>query len=113
MSSTPRFIAYQLELDTPTRYLYDGEYRDMTAFDYAIDVLEDDGSLSTESRTLYKTHWGPMFSVPGLGWTSYIGFTYRDVNDNNLEMAATWFGMNQATSLETFQGSHKEHHGIP
>ncbi|MEQ1503404.1 MAG: penicillin acylase family protein, partial [Myxococcota bacterium] len=115
VSETPRFVVYQLDLDPadPTRYLYDGEYESMTAEDHEIEVLQDDGTVTTDQRTLYHTRWGPMFNAPVVGWSGLHAYTWRDVNDGNLGLLPTFEGMALATSQAEFEEAHRDHQGIP
>ena len=115
VSTNPRFVVYNLELKDgkPTEYLYDGTYRKMEAHDFDIEVLQDDGSLQTVERTLYRSHYGWMLNAPTFGWPDTVGFTFKDANENNLNMLATWFDMNRATSMEEFQIAQENNRGIP
>jgi len=115
VSGTPRFTGYVLELEpgNPTRYLVDGEYRDMSPRTYAITVPGFGGDLVEESRTLYRSQYGPMINAPIVGWTEQVGFTFRDANENNLAMLPTWFGMNTASDLDEFMAAHRDENGIP
>ena len=115
VSFTPRFTGYLLELEpgNPTRYLDNGEYRDMVAESFEVEVLEDDGGVRTEQRVMYRSHLGPILNAPVVGWTAYNALTYRDANENNLAMATTWLEMNQATNLAEFQAAHETNQGIP
>jgi acyl-homoserine-lactone acylase len=115
VSETPRFIVYQLTLDPddPTRYVYDGETLDMVGTLHSIEVLQDDGSLQTLQRTLYRTRWGPVFNAPFVGWSGVSAYTWRDVNEGNLGTFPTFFGMDHATDQASFEASHRDHQGIP
>jgi len=115
VSYTPRFTGYVLDLEpgNPTRYLHDGEYRDMLAEPMDVEVLEEDGSLRVETRVMYRSHLGPILNAPVVGWSPYNVLTYRDANENNLAVAATWLAMNKASNLEEFQAAHQVHQGIP
>ena len=114
VSGTSRFTAYALELEPgdPTSYLWDGEYEAMEGRDYSVQV-ESFGSLATETRTLWFSRFGPVVNAPLVGWTESVAFTFRDGNANNLEMLATWFGMNRATDLDGFRAAHRDINGIP
>lgn len=114
VSSTPRFTAYALELEpgNPTSYLWDGEYMPMESKEFSVEVLTL-GSLATETRTLWYSRFGPVVNAPLVGWTESVAFTFRDANENNLEMLATWFGMNRATDLDSFRAAHRDLNGIP
>jgi len=115
VSTTPRFIVYLLDVDPdhPTRYRFDGDWREMTSTVYRIEVRQPDGSLATVDRTLYRSHYGPVFNAPIVGWTPLTAFTYRDVNDDHLGLASTWLGMDLATGLESFEAAHRTTQGIP
>lgn len=115
VSTSPRLIGYRLELDPtqPTRYRYDGEWREMSSQEYTIDVLQADGTTAPASRTLWRTHYGPMVDIQPLGWSSSIGISYRDANDVNLRMLPQWLAMNRARSLDEFVQTFHEIGGIP
>lgn len=115
VSGTPRFTGYQLQLDPedPTRYLRDGEYVAMEAREYTVQVPGFAGELVEETRTLYRSEYGPMINAPVVGWTANAAFTMRDANENNLAMLPTWFRMNQASDLDAFRAAHAEEQGIP
>ena len=114
VSTTPRFIIYQLELDStnPTRYRYDGAWRAMDEEIVSIEVLQEDGSLKTYEQTTYHTVYGPMLDAPIVGWTPSLGFTYQDINLGNTEMIPAWWGMNRATSLDELEAA-QSRQGIP
>ncbi|MEL6345132.1 MAG: penicillin acylase family protein [Myxococcota bacterium] len=115
VSNAPRFTTALLELDPddPTAYIFDGQTEQMTATDYTIEVLQDDGSVETVSRTLYSSRWGPVINAPILGWQENLAVAFTDANDFNLAMIETWFGMNHATSLDAFKTAQREIGGIP
>ena len=114
VSGTPRFTAYALELEpgNPTSYLWDGAYIPMEPRELSVEVAAF-GSLATETRTLWSSRFGPVVNAPLVGWTESVAFTFRDANANNLEMLATWFGMNRATDLDSFRAAHRDLNGIP
>ncbi len=114
VSGTSRFTAYALELEPgdPTSYLYDGEYVPMESREHSVQVLSF-GTLATETRTLWSSRFGPVVNAPLVGWTDSVAFTFRDGNVNNLEMLATWFGMDRATDLDSFRAAHRDINGIP
>lgn len=111
VSQSKRMTLYTLTLDpeNPLRYLFNGEYVDMTSRDFTIKVKGEDGTLSEVSRTLYSTHYGPMIS-----W-NYSGqvMTYRDANAGNINIVPQWLAMNKAKNLEEFKQAFVDHQGIP
>ena len=110
------FTVYQLELTPgdPTSYLYDGAPRAMTSKTVSVEILEEDGSTTTEERTYWRSHYGPMVTVPGaLPWTEKVAFTYRDANETNGGIGEQWMRMNRAESLDEIKQIHGDVQGIP
>src|SRR5581483_8169991 len=62
---------YRLALDPndPTSYLVDGEKHAMTSQDFTIQAKESDGSMSSETRTMWRSDYGSMVAGPGVDWT--------------------------------------------
>src|SRR5438309_11597832 len=88
VSTARRFTLYQLTLvpGAPTTYLVDGVPEQMTSRTMSVQVLQADGSVKAESRTLYRTRWGAVFnSLEGIPipWTPTTAFTLADANENN------------------------------
>ena len=115
VSDGQRFTFYKLTLDpaNPTRYLYDGEYRSMEQTEVSIEVLQDDGSVTTRTRPMYRSHYGPILSVDPFGWSVDLVLCVRDANEFNQVLVQQFFEMNRASSLEELQQAHAEVQGIP
>lgn len=115
VSPGPRLIGYRLTLEpgNPTRYLYDGEYRDMTSSTYSVEVRQADGSIATEERTLWRSHYGPILNVPPVGWAPGVTIAFRDANAGNDRMLPQWLAINRAQSLDEFAASFADVGGIP
>ncbi len=116
VSYAPRFTLYIHTLgQEPTRYIYDGEELEMEPSTYTVEVLEEDGSLTSRTRTLYRTRFGPVLdlSVAGVPWTGAIAFSFRDANEDNLALIEQFLRMNTATSMDEFQAVHQDVRGIP
>jgi acyl-homoserine-lactone acylase len=120
VSTAFRFTLYQLTLvpGRPTAYVYDGEIREMEAIPITIDVRQSDGSLTQQSRTLYRSHYGPMMGLAVSGvnilpWTPAIAFTLRDANAENDRLINHFFRWNLATSLEEFKQIQAETIAVP
>ena len=114
-SDGQRFNIYKLDLvdGDPTSYLYDGKPRKMTSETYTLQVRQEDGTTQEASRTLYKSHYGPILNVDPFGWSSSVALTYRDANIENTRLIEQFFGMNLATSLADFKKVYEEVNGIP
>lgn len=120
VSTARRFTFYQLTLNplNPMQYLYDGKWRDIKAYPVTIQVKEEDGSLTEQSHTFYRSHYGPMFAInvsglPVLGWTNLLAYTVRDANAENDRMLNQFALWDQAKSLDEFIALHKSVLGIP
>jgi acyl-homoserine-lactone acylase len=111
-----RFTAYALDLvaGDPTSYLFGSEARAMTGREVDVEVLGDDGTLTTVTRTMWSTHQGPVVTIPGvLEWTDTQAFALRDANITNDELVSTFWAMDQAASLDELIAAQEEHQGIP
>lgn len=115
VSDGQRFTLYQLQLDprNPTAYLYDGSLRFMDRHTYEVQVLQPDGSRVTQTRDLYRTHFGPVVMLPPVGWTRATAFAIRDANAFNPAIIDQILRSNQATSLAELQQVHDEVSGLP
>jgi acyl-homoserine-lactone acylase len=114
-SAGMRFTAYLLPLveGKPTTYLYNGQEREMLSRSITLQVLQPDGSLKEVTRTAWSSHYGPILSLPGLGWSSSVAVSYRDANLDNFAFVTQYLRMNRATSLEEFQQVFANVQGIP
>lgn len=120
VSTAYRFTLYQLKLvpGDPTAYFYDGEIRRMEAVPLEIEVLEDSGEISTEKRTLYRSHYGPMLELGAAGlkilpWNGLTAYTLRDANAENDRMINQYFKWNTAQSLDEFIDAQASILGVP
>lgn len=115
VSAGNRFTAYLVTLDpaSPTTYLVDGEPRAMTSEDYEVEILRPDGTVDTETRTLWHTEYGPVIDFPGIGWTTANTLTYRDANIDNDEFVAQYLDMIDVTGLDDLIDTHERHQGVP
>ncbi len=115
VSAGKRLTAYLLTLDpeSHTSYLVDGESRPMTSTDFIISILRADGSVDKETRTLWRSEYGPIIDFPGLGWTDSAVLTFRDANINNDEFIEQYHDMIGVQSLEELQAAYEEHQGVP
>jgi acyl-homoserine-lactone acylase len=118
VSTAYRFTPYQLTLvpGSPTTYLYDGQPQQMTSRTVTVQVLQSDGSLKPQSRTLYATRYGPMLNslvgVP-LPWSPTTAFAMRDANADNFRIFNHFFATNRARSTAQELSILKRYEGIP
>lgn len=120
VSTAYRFTLYELKMNplNPRQYLYDGQLRDLEAVPLSIEVRQPDGSLLTQNRTLYRSHYGPMITlsaagVPVLPWSPVLAYTLRDANLENDRLINQFGRWNQARSLDEFMALHKSVLGVP
>jgi acyl-homoserine-lactone acylase len=115
VSAGRRFTAYSLDLvpGDPTSYQYGDEVREMTSVDVSVDVVDDDGTIRTEDRTFWFSHYGPVIDFPGVGWTADRTLTFRDANADNDELLPQFFAMNTASSMDEFIEAHATWQGVP
>ncbi len=111
------FTLYQLKLDpaNPTRYLYDGQLRDMTTKTVTVQVKNADGSLSPRSNTFYFSHFGPVTTstaVP-IPWTGAFAYAIRETNMDNWRLADQWRAINKATGTADIKAALQSIVGIP
>jgi acyl-homoserine-lactone acylase len=120
VSAAYRFTFYELTLapNDPTSYVYDGQVMAMEKVPLSIEVKNADGSISTRTRTLYRSKFGPMliFNVSGANifpWTTSKAYTLRDANAENDRLINQFFGWNKAASLTEFKALHQSILGVP
>ncbi|MFT4622587.1 MAG: acyl-homoserine-lactone acylase [Myxococcota bacterium] len=114
-SPAPRLTMYALTLsdDDPTLYMMEGNLRRMDGREYTIEVLQPDGSVRDQERTLWSTHWGPVFNAPLVGWTDTAAITWRDANIDNLSMVSLLLHLGRADDVESFVAGHARHQATP
>lgn len=110
-----RFTMYQLRLveGSPTSYHYGGTTREMTDEEHTVRVLGADGTVGSVSRTMWRSHHGPMLNMPLLGWGSEMAFSYRDANADNTRVLEQFLGMAMADGLEEFRRVFHEVKSLP
>ncbi len=115
VSAGHRFTAYTLDLDptSPTTYLVDGQPTPMTSGEYTVEILRPDGTIDSETRTLYRSEYGPIIDFPGVGWTDRTVLTYRDANIDDNELIEYYTDLIDVESLADFKATQARHQGIP
>jgi acyl-homoserine-lactone acylase len=106
VSTARRFGYHELQLAPAdaTSYVYDGAVRAMTRRDITVEVLQPDGSIAEDVRTLYETHFGPMVRTTTMPWTATSGFALR-TPPRNLRSIDQYLDMAQATSVRELYDS--------
>jgi acyl-homoserine-lactone acylase len=115
VSAGKRMTGYNLTLDpaSPTSYLVDGESVPMTSTDATIDILRPDETVDTETRTLWRSEYGPILDFPGIGWTDTNVLSFRDANIDNNEFIEQYARMPEIQSIADLQALTAEYQGVP
>jgi acyl-homoserine-lactone acylase len=99
--ATPRrFTVYELKLveGAPTRYVYEGEVRDLRPQIVKVMARTQDGKLEERSHTFWHSHHGMLLESSNMPWTSKNAYAVRDI-----AVSFTWLNqqleMNQANSV--------------
>ena len=119
VSTARRYGLFELTLspDNPTAYQYDGESVPMRAQVVAVQVRDEQGGITSVSRTLYRSHHGPIVdfgaAAAALGWSKTRAWAIRDINADNVDVFATFVRWSQARSLDEFIAIQKDTSAIP
>ncbi len=115
VSAGKRLTAYNLTLDptSPTSYLVDDEPVPMTPTQTTIDILRADGTVDTETRTLWRSEYGPIIDFPGVGWTDTNVLTFRDANIDNNEFIEQYARMPAVKSIDDLSAINAQYQGVP
>ena len=85
----------------------------MTSAEQTVQVRGEDGSLHAVTRTMWRTHHGPMLNMPLLGWGNEVAFSYRDANADNTAVLEQFLGMAMADDLADFRRVFHEVKALP
>lgn len=117
VSSAYRFTPYKLTLKPgdPLTYLVDGEEKRIEKIDSSIEVKNDDGTMRSETVSLYRSEYGPMIYLgnPAFEWTTEQAFTIRDANAENFRFVRNFARWNKAKSFDEFLAIHAEETSVP
>jgi acyl-homoserine-lactone acylase len=110
-----RMTAYTLALDpaSPTTYLVDGVPVEMQGTPVTVEVRRADGTLEAETRTMWRSEYGPIIAVPGVGWTGRTVLSFRDANLDNDEFVEQLARLPEVSSVEDLVELHREYQGEP
>lgn len=106
-SNAKHLAIYRLKLvdGDPTSYVYDNGVRKMEHQDAIVRVKQPDGSLKDVTRRLYRSHHGPVVTMPNVPWTKKTAYVLKDANIDSLSSFELWPKLNQATGVEEFKAA--------
>ncbi|HSM66302.1 MAG TPA: penicillin acylase family protein, partial [Ilumatobacteraceae bacterium] len=115
VSAGKRLTGYNLTLDpeSSTSYLIDGVSVPMIATPTTIEILRADGTIDTETRTMWRSEYGPIIDFPGIGWTTTNVLTYRDANIDNDEFVEQYARLSDIQSIDDLIELNAEYQGVP
>ncbi len=114
-STDNRFTLRYLALDPadPKRYMKDGVSKPMTAVPLSISAKGADGKLTTLTRTLYTTEFGPMIKDSSFAWTASSAFAIQDANYANYKLIDQVILNGKATSVDGLLQAAATHTAMP
>lgn len=120
VSTAYRFTLYELPVNplNAKQYFYEGKATDVIPVPLTIDVKQADGSVTQQSRTLYRTQYGPVLElsvsgIPVLGWDNLRMYSIRDANAENDRLMNQFFAWNTSANLRAFKAAHASVLGTP
>lgn len=115
VSAGNRMTAYTLDLvkGSPTTYVYGDGTKEIVPTEYTIKVRGEDGKLRDETRTTWRSHYGPILDFPGVGWTEDRTVTFRDANIDNDEFISQYIAMLKVRDLDGLKELNERYTGVP
>jgi acyl-homoserine-lactone acylase len=119
VSTTRRLTGYELALvpGSPTTYLVDGRPREMERHPTTVEVRDDNGEVSEQTRTLYSSDYGPildsLLGLPLFPWTPERAYAIADANAANFRYINHFFEKNQAQTVRDVHRINSRYQGIP
>lgn len=111
-TDSDHFSLYRLQLvpGDPTSYLVDGRPERMRQQQVPVSVLGADGTLTTVTRTLYSTRYGPVLAP---GWTATSAIALRDADADNIRSMDQWLAMDRAQNIDQLRAAQRRYQGSP
>jgi acyl-homoserine-lactone acylase len=117
VDTAAHFTLFKLQLDSahPTRYVVDGESRNIQRKELRVEVKVEGGLTRTVKHNYYLSEHGPLVVMPNMGinWDKNTAFALRDANMDNDRLVNQYWAMNQAKSLDGFKRSLEKIMGVP
>jgi acyl-homoserine-lactone acylase len=111
-SHAQHYTLYRLTLvpGNPTSYLVNGRAHPMTRQTVAVTVRGQRGKLSTVTKTLFGSRYGPVLATD---WTTKNAFAIRDAGAGNLRSVNEWLAMGGSQNLAKLRAAQDAYQGLP
>ncbi len=106
VSTNTTVTFWYLPPDGPTAYGYKGKKVAMKTHKVTVEALEH-GELVPHTRTLYYSHYGPVF------WEGGLPLAVDDANANNLRGVNQWLAISKAENASQVIESERAIQGVP
>jgi acyl-homoserine-lactone acylase len=118
VSTAMRFVIFKLDLQpgNPTTYIEGGTPVKMKGHRITVQVKQDDGSLTSETRTLYSTKHGNVLTEIGpasLPWTDSNAYVIQDPNLESFRVINHFYEVNRAQSVGKIEQILDRYQAIP
>ncbi len=106
VSTNTTITFWYLPPDGPGKYRYKGKKVAMKTHKVTVEALEH-GELVPRTRTLYYSHYGPVF------WDDGLPIAVDDANANNLRGVNQWLAISKAENASQVIESERAIQGVP
>ncbi|GAA3533000.1 N-acyl homoserine lactone acylase QqaR [Aeromicrobium panaciterrae] len=117
VSTAYRFTPYEYRTlpGFPMLYLTDHGVKELEKRPVEVTVKGQDGTLSTVTKTLYRTEDGYVMDNPAtlMGWTPISVFALRDANAEQLRTIDSFLNMSKASTVKGLLAAQDAAGGIP
>ncbi|HWH31396.1 MAG TPA: penicillin acylase family protein [Egibacteraceae bacterium] len=117
VSTAYRFTPYELTLvpGEPTKYVHDGQVRELQPQTVTVQSRRPDGTLEQRSTTIWHSHYGPVVEYPAafLQWSPAKAYAIRDANAMNYRVLDQFLAMNKAGSVRELKAAQETWQAIP
>jgi acyl-homoserine-lactone acylase len=93
-------------------YRYGNETRRLTPHSVTIEVRQPDGSIVSEQRTTYDSHFGPVLEDETLPWNRERAYAIRDSNLDNNRAPEQYLKLGRAKTVEEMLNALQTTQGI-
>lgn len=113
VSTALRFTLFELSLveGNPLAYQFGDKQREMEKRTVTVHVAGEGDKMNTVEKTVYMSHFGPVFESADTPWTPETAYVMRDVNFENDRGAPQYFDLGRATSVADIEASLERHQG--